>query len=176
MNQKGFVLMETIVVISVLCVILVMLYASYSNIYLKLQNKTLYDNTEYIYKTYLVREYLENNISESNYLNDEIFMVCSNNSTMPCYNETENDSLYKFLKVDAVYITSWNIVDINENMSNLMEPTTIRYYQSLDPKQDDDAYRIIVMFKSENDENKYEYASLRFGSRWLWLKTQKEWQ
>ena len=46
MNQKGFVLMETIVVIFVLCVILVMLYASYSNLLISVQNKSLYDNTE----------------------------------------------------------------------------------------------------------------------------------
>ena len=82
MNQKAFVLMETIVVIFVLCVILVMLYASYSNLLISVQNKSLYDNTEYIYKTQLVREYLEEKneeyIDEVNILVTNVQMIYMN--------------------------------------------------------------------------------------------------
>lgn len=158
MNQKGFVLMETIVVIFVLCVILVMLYASYSNLLISVQNKSLYDNTEYIYKTQLVREYLEEKNEE--YI-DEVNIVCNNDDT----SNQCSDDLYEFLKIQAIYITPWNTGDINDTIANSMEPTTQKYYKYLDPKDIPGAYRIIVMYESENGADGYEYASLKFGSR-----------
>ena len=96
MNQKAFVLMETIVVIFVLCVILVMLYASYSNLLISVQNKSLYDNTEYIYKTQLVREYLEEKNEE--YI-DEVNIVCNNDDT----SNQCSDDLYEFKNSSNLY-------------------------------------------------------------------------
>ena len=61
MKKNGFVLVETIVVILVLCVLLIMLYGGYMNVISAVQRKSYYDNTEYIYKTNLVKEYLETN-------------------------------------------------------------------------------------------------------------------
>jgi len=58
-KSKGFVLMEAIVVISVLCVILVILYGAYSKLLIDVKKKSLYDNTEYIYKTSVIRKYFE---------------------------------------------------------------------------------------------------------------------
>ena len=51
LNKKAFVLLETIVVITVLSVTLIVLYASYSKIISDSRKKMFYDNTEYIYKT-----------------------------------------------------------------------------------------------------------------------------
>jgi len=50
MKKKGFVLMETIIVISVLCVILITLFVSFSTVLIAVEKRTVYDNTEYLIK------------------------------------------------------------------------------------------------------------------------------
>lgn len=170
--KKGFILLETIVVIMVLCVILVMLYSSYSNLLVKVKKKSLYDNTEYIYKTNIVRKYLESEIPESDYNSSLYYVVCRNSvDNNKCYSDNitgnyEND-LFKFLKVEAVYIMLWDTNSINANDLTGFEATTQNYIKSLDPTNES-AFRIVVMYEEENNDTDipiYEYASLRFGSR-----------
>jgi len=176
-NKKGFVLMETIVVITVLCVILVVLYASYFNLLISVKKKRLYDNTEYIYKTEVVREYLEKELEPESYNNSTYMVYCRNanissDSTIKkCYdkdisNNFENE-LFKTLGVEAIYITWWYTPSISPDALKSFEATTQNYIKSMDPT-DESGYRIIGMYKSENNETEidtYEYASLRFGSR-----------
>lgn len=174
MKHKGFVLMETIVVISVLSVVLVMLYGSYSNILTIVQNRSLYDNTEYIYKTALVRDLLESKISKNSYESQPYYVYCSNLSLSGETKCTDistdkiGDKL-TFLGVEAVYITMWNVNDINKLDLLIFEATTQNYIKQLDPPTlNEDASRIIVMYKQENNDTSkpiYEYATLRFGSR-----------
>lgn len=170
--KKGFVLMETIVVISVLCVILIILYASYSKILIGVQKKSLYDNTEYLYKTSIVRDYLEDVISNDSYHSDQIYMYCRNTiSASKCYDESitnnfKND-LFKMMGVESVYITIWNANEIDPNELTRFEATTQNYIKTMDPT-DESGYRIIVMFKDQNNETDkdiYQYASLRFKDR-----------
>ena len=59
MNKKGFVLMETIVVIVVISVALLTLFSSYNKILTKVQSENKNDNPEYLYMTYYVKEYLK---------------------------------------------------------------------------------------------------------------------
>lgn len=172
MKKRGFVLMETIVVITVLCVVLVVLYGAYSKVIVDVKKRSLYDNTEYIYKTNLVRNYLEERLTESAYNSSTYYIYCRNSiSSKKCYDKTisgnyEND-LFSMLKVEAIYITLWNVRDISEIDLTSFEATTQNYIKSLDPT-DEHAFRIIVMYESENNDTDraiYEYASLRFGSR-----------
>ena len=169
-NSKGFVLMETIVVISVLCVVLVVLYAAYSSLISSVHKKSLYDNTEYLYKASVIRKHLESDESlTSAYKSREPYIYCSDllaQSSSSINSCTSSSELFEFMKVKGIYFTSWDVSGDTSNYENL-EATTQRYLRSLDPKHIDGAYRLIVMFSSENseDENEFEYASLRFGSR-----------
>lgn len=167
--------METIIVITVLCVILITLYASYSSLLISVKSKSLYDNTEYIYKTAIIRNYLEeNNYIESWDLNAPAY--CSNSlnkldttikSCKEVLNEDEfQQSLFETLNVEAVYITWWDTNKIlQKDLVANFEPTTQNYIKSLDPTDEyENGRRIIVMFKSENDtedQTVYQYASLR---------------
>lgn len=170
--KRGFVLMETIVVISVLCVILIMLYASYSKILVGVNKKTLYDNTEYLYKASVIRDYLEDKINDEVYQHSQIYVYCRNSiPSAKCYdqsisNEFKND-LFKMMGVESVYITIWNTIEIDPTSIMTFEATTQNYIKTMDPT-DEAGYRIIVMFKDQNnDTNKdiYQYASLRFKGR-----------
>ena len=163
--------METIVVITVLCVVLVVLYAAYSKLLIDVNKKSLYDKTEYIYKTNIVRDYLEERLDANVYSSSSYYVHCSNSLSRKCYDENiagnyQND-LFEFLGVEAVYITLWNVGNISESDLIGFEATTQNYIRRMDPT-DESAFRIIVMFKSENnetDQDVFEYASLRFGSR-----------
>ncbi len=171
--KRGFVLMETIVVVTVLCVILIALYASYYKLLENVHSKSLYDNTEYIYKTVLVREELEKTISYDLYKNSPYYTYCRNQNGAPkkCYTDgvTGNfeNELFKNLKVEAVYITVWDTSSISPESMKGFEPTTQNYIKTMDPT-DEGGFRLIVMYRSENndtDKDVYEYASLMFGSR-----------
>ena len=59
MKNKGFVLIETIVVIVVIGVSLLTLYSSYNRILSKVKAENKYDNSDYMYMTYYIREYLK---------------------------------------------------------------------------------------------------------------------
>lgn len=172
MKNRGFVLMETIVVISVLCIVMVVLYAAYSKVLIDVNKKSLYDKTEYIYKTNLVRNYLEETLPEIEYSSSTHYVYCRNKmEDKLCFDENitgnyEND-LFKALKVEAIYITLWNVANISESDLVGFEATTQHYIKKMDAT-DEDAFRIIVMFDSENNMTGtpvYEYATLRFGSR-----------
>lgn len=170
-KKNGFVLMETIVVISVLCLVLVMLYGAYSNILTNVESKSLYDNTEYIFKTALVRNYLEKIGNVTTY-DDFGITVCQNSdssSSHKCYTSscsTERCQLFKLLKVEGVYITPWNLSSLNSSLpSSKLDATTRKYLKSIDaPDAGIGAKRIAIMYLQENNETTsyiYEYASLK---------------
>lgn len=56
MNKKGFVLMETIVVIVVVSVALLTIFSSYNKILSKLRTENKYDTSEYIYMTKYIKD------------------------------------------------------------------------------------------------------------------------
>lgn len=174
-KSKGFVLMEAIVVISVLCVILVILYGAYSKLLIDVKKKSLYDNTEYIYKTSVIRKYFEEDerdtlkaILESlPTSSNHIYIYCSESldNKKKCENPTlSGHELFSFMNVRGIYFTEWNPEDAN---LETLEPTTKRYFKTFDVRNIDDAYRIVVMYTDENEENGtiYQYATLRIGSR-----------
>lgn len=171
--------METIVVITVLCVVLITLYGAYSNILIGVNKKTHYDNTEYIYKTNLVKKFLldiyPNNEMENYASNGGYYIYCSDilNTSLggieKCSNKNASNgyeqTLYKTLGVSSIYITTWNPETILESdLYQRFEATTQKYIKQLDPPSGT-GFRIIVMFRSENEEDTYEYATLKYEKR-----------
>lgn len=59
MKNKGFVLMETIVVIVVISIALLTIFSSYSKILSKVKAENKYDTSEYIYLTKYIKNYLK---------------------------------------------------------------------------------------------------------------------
>ena len=165
MKNKGFVLVETIVVILVLCVLLIMLYGGYMNVISAVQRKSYYDNTEYIYKTNLVKEYFEDS-GFSGYDGSSVYIYCQGNSDCLGNGDTYFKSLVTNMRINSIYFTKWFTSDINSGELSDLEATTQNYIKKLDPTKES-GYRIIVMYVDENNFNInptiYQYASLRFG-------------
>lgn len=184
-NRRAFVLLETIVVITVLCVILVVLYASYSKVLIDVNKRAIYDNSEYIYKTAVIRDYLEEelltskNQNISNYMGSNFLKVyCSDN--MIGEKKCNADEFLNFIGAQSIYFTKWDTSSLSTADFRTLEATTQSYIKTLDTVSADGVFRIIVMYKDENiynDESErfvldaddieedYQYATLRFGNR-----------
>jgi len=156
MNKKGFVLMETITVVTVLCFVLAMLFASFNVIISKLQKNNTYDNTEYIYKTYMIREEL---VSSNVSVNERINIIKPQDDYLNDYQK----KLFEWLNVVEVYIILWDPAGYKSGELNGLKPTTQQYIRSLDPYEDAD-YRIVVMYEDVNSDkdSAYQYASLKW--------------
>lgn len=159
LNNKAYVLVETIVVISVLCVILIALYGAYSSMIINIEKRNLYDNTDYLYRTKFVRDYIENEDSV-NFINDKIYCQDDDN---PCYTNTcttEKCNLFRFLNVKGIYIFGW---DEKVKYVAGVNASTLRYINSIDATSEDHGTkRLVVMYEEvENGVRKNEYASLK---------------
>jgi len=180
-NNKGFVMLETIIVLSVLCIILISLYGGYVSLIKNAKSTMYYDNTEYLYKTYILGKYLQKNvIGEGSY-------ACANCTQPYTYCKTKShpcesieapyyiESLIKSMRVKAIYITKWDTSYLNEQpeLMNLFEASVQRYIKQLNPvKKEDGKHRIIIMYEDEIrcKSNAYgacethQFASVEFNS------------
>ena len=172
-RNGGFVLMETIVVISVLCVVLLVLYGAYSKMLLDVSSRSLHDNTEYIYKSEVLRDYLEDKIDIVDFMGTNfVSAYCSDQLSQftSCTKETSLDGndLFEFMGVKGIYFILWDKNTYTTGRYAELEPTTQQYINTIDAAIPSEAYRMmVVMYASENNyvEDEYEYAYLRFGSR-----------
>ena len=131
MNKKGFVLIETIVVILVLCVLLIMLYGGYMNVITSVQKKSHYDNTEYIYKTTLVKDYLLE--INTNIETETIITICQGKDRcLERFTDNYMKELINQMHINSIYITNWNPASIGKNNFSSLEATTQNYLNKLD--------------------------------------------
>lgn len=59
-NKKGFVFVETIVVVAVLTISLLMVYATYSSMIMKEKTRIKYNDSVYMYRTYYLTKFFKN--------------------------------------------------------------------------------------------------------------------
>ena len=130
MNKKGFIFIETLIVIAVLTVSLIMTYSSYSSMIVKENVRIKYNDSAYMYRTYYLSQFLRNFrldlVAET--LNDVDIgdgynMIsgfdCSGNIFL---NEEENvgfcEALFSNLNISAAYITYNDLSFIQEECVN----------------------------------------------------------
>ena len=147
-NIKGFVMIETIIVIIILTVGLISLYSSYSVILSKSKVKSNYDNIEYLYKAYFIGNYLVDNNVFSNFT---------------LYNSNNSDNNLGFiinnLLIDKIYVIPKDF-DYKEIIPNL-DGSSIAYFNKW-KYYDKNKINIIVKFKSEDVPSKINFASVVF--------------
>ena len=116
-NNKGFVFVETIVLIAVLVIGLVMVYVSLSSVLSNEKRRSTYDDVAYIYRTYYLEDYLTSlNIEDfvKYYMKDQNKLL----QEFTC----NNPILYSVNYVDQDLTTS----DIEFNISNMSEADLIK--------------------------------------------------
>lgn len=152
-NNKGFVMIETIIVICVLSIGLISLYSSYSLILSKTNTKSTYDNSEYLYKTYFVAKELK------------LKNITSINGNIEEKTSSIDQIIKDNFKIKAVYLTKMNPSSVNLLS---LDGTTINYIRTLNDYDDANSndLRIIVKYEEESIYNaeikKTNFASLDY--------------
>lgn len=155
-KKKGFVLMEAIVVIVVISVALITLFTSYNKILSKVNEENKYDLSEYLYKTYYIREYLRTNITGE----DKIFDIGNANNSdnlinysTELYNGISVLTTFSSYEIKNIYIlTNLNGEKTNENL-RYFDAYMIDYIRQLDV--DDKDTLIIVEYSKLARDMKY---------------------
>ncbi len=111
--KKGFALLETIIAITFLAVSLLMLYGTFTTMVSNSRRNVYYDNVSDIYKVYYLKEYLFANGFSEVIDNQDIKQVkCEDLKIASCA------KLFKTLKVNNLYITKYDLKNIDTSKYN----------------------------------------------------------
>lgn len=139
MNKKGFVLMETIVVIVVVSVALLTIFSSYNKILSKLRTENKYDTSEYIYMTKYIKDYMQNNQSSLGISVGDI----SNDVTNYLSNISNSNNLKSLYGVEKIYLLT-NLNNFGSSKTKV-DAYMIDYIKKLDVRDQDKL--LIVEYK-----------------------------
>lgn len=188
-RKKGFIFIETLIVIAVLTLSLLMTYSAYNGAVAKENIRIHYDDAAYMYRTYYITRFLKDfnlNIVKD-YLNKEnnkylFYLKCQDSALF--YGRENNkdlcDNIWNQFHISNIYITFENLQDLqkcnnNNNMCqllNLIYPEDAANYLKTIGGKEDDGYRIIIEYKETKDgevctdDNKkceYHYTTLSLG-------------
>ncbi len=143
MNKKGFVFVETIIVIAVIMTILIMLYGSFISILNQERRDMTFDDVTYVYRTFYIEDFLVS-LNLEQYIKDHLETPNSAGkmpllATFTCH----DDSLYNLrdengnnnpseedkknfcealtdggrLEVENIYITRYDVSDLTSCMN-----------------------------------------------------------
>jgi hypothetical protein len=147
MTKKGFVFIETIIVIVLLSVGIASMYSLMSNITTDIKMRKYFDNISDLYKTNIIRNNTNKNLTGSTYLE-----ITKDNCTS--YMSSNCNSLLTDLEVERVVISFTNLDNIINSDTTL--PNSLNEYLKTINSYKTNKY-IIVNYKYNN---KNYYASL----------------
>lgn len=146
-NKKGFVLIETIIVMSVISLSMIILYSTYNKMLNSYGSISFYDNVEDIYTAYYIYG-LSNNLGYNS--SSQIINVSGN---------TYNDILSNF-NIEKIYY--FNETDVNKLTNDTLDllkydGTTINYLNSIKNKinKNCDSEPCLTIIKISRDNHYY---------------------
>lgn len=182
MKKNGFVFMETIVVISILSITLILLFASYSQILRKSREKNTFDTLETIYKTYYIKDIIDEYQSSKGLSGNSVQYFVNNSgecnsksftggTSFICdFSKNDYNGYLKQAKlayeVDKIYYLNPNKIvkspDANTWL-NTFDATTIDYI--LDVGDSTDYNILLVKYKKKYSDGTYEviHSSMEVG-------------
>ena len=147
MTKEGFVFIETIIVIVLLSVGIASMYSLMTNITTDIKTRKYFDNISDLYKTNIIRNNTNKNLTGSTYLE-----ITKDNCTS--YMSSNCNSLLTDLEVERVVINFTNLDNIINSDTTL--PNSLNEYLKTINSYKTNKY-IIVNYKYNN---KNYYASL----------------
>lgn len=141
MKNKGFVLMETIIVIVVISVALLTIFSSYNKILTKVKAENKYDTSEYIYMTEYIKGYLKDCSSSLTVYGMGTNETITKNKTLNNYytdtsckvNSVKGSS---HLNIKKIYLLQY-INDVNNDDLKKFDAYMIDYIRKLDVGNND---------------------------------------
>ena len=149
--KKGFVFIETLIVLVVLCVSIVSLYGLYTKIATDINARRYYDNIGDLYKTDLIRNFISQSTIEST--TNFITITPSNCSS---FMKDGCKTVLETLNVQNVYINNSDINVILASSTKTLNNSSREYFQTISRNKNT---RFIVVNFKYNGRN--YYASLR---------------
>ena len=153
-NNKGFVLLETVITICVLSVVLISLYSSYAYILRKSLQRNTYDVTESIYEGYYITELIKNKYTS---INNYVTNNCTNlNPGYKCEitDTSELKELKRVYMVDKLYYINPKTFYSNHDQLNKLDATTIDYINTIGVSNNRDM--LIIKYKIIYQDGTYE--------------------
>ncbi len=149
--KKGFVFLETLLVMVVLSIAVLGVYSTYVSVSSNINSRTYYDNIGDLYKTDIVRKW----INESSLVTSNNYIII-NSSNCSSYMNISNCSDYMdYLLVENIYINNSNIATLLELNDTELSNSLKLYIKTMN---NDNKRYIIVNYKRNN---KNYYSSLR---------------
>ncbi len=165
-NKNGFVLIETIIVMSVLLIGMIILYSNYNKMIINSSKVNYYDNVEDMYTAYYAYKYvndLTNWDSDSSYKIINIDDMSDNDNYKGIFKNLKIEKIYFFSKNGFNNIFESTNVDCDKNKNQLLcyDGTTINYLKSIENKNEitkcDDSNKVpcITIVKINRDDHYY---------------------
>ena len=136
MNKKGFMFVETIMVMTILTTSLITIYITFSRVLINEKRRAMFDDTSYLYRTYLLEDYLVS-LNLNNYIKKYLVdagkkIIVFNAEDGSLYNIYEYGSRNDkeagkqafsnkvisngddYLQISRIYITYYNVNDLKQ--------------------------------------------------------------
>lgn len=153
-NEKGFMLLETLIVTTFVAGVLILLFVQFSNLSRKYESSYKYNTVEGIYALDDIREYIEyedfityidDNIATDRYIDITNCSLFKSKETCLNLIETEN--------IDRVFVTT-NLVPTDR--ITRYDEEFLEFINKIN-EEGDEPYRLVASFKNST------YATIRFG-------------
>lgn len=182
LNNKGFVMMETLVVAVFIMVIFTIMYTNYYPLIGEYERREVFDDVDGKYAAFWIKRFIQHDSFELtpsmiNNINSYTYVKVSCNNINDSYRKTMCNKLVDELEVKGgssnpnIYLTKYSLVDFKTKVKadNNYSTFTGGLHDYLDylPNYDKVAslnfadYRIIVEFeRTKNDTKYYAYATI----------------
>lgn len=185
--KKGFILVETIIVITILATSLLLIYSSFNSLLVNEKRRMYFDDPVYLYRTYYILDFFQTN-NVFNYVDDVLGENVVSNENLLVEVSCNNAEIFvpgsttkafcekliatKYLEVEHIYFTHYDLGPLTECTDEddetcqrhpslrSLTPNAVSYLRTLGSTPGD-GYRIVIEFvKEEKLKKKYFYASL----------------
>lgn len=150
LNKKGFIFIETIIVLTITMVCLVSLYSGFNLVIKNIENKKYYDNINDIYKVNIAKKLINNNTSTNQYLD-----ITENNCVY--YMDSNCALVFNNLGINHFVITGNDVSKLYDFKDEVFTNSFVKYIKTLDK----DSNHVIIIRK---EDNRNFYASLKYRS------------
>lgn len=149
--KKGFVFLETLLVMVVLSIAVLGVYSTYVSVTSNIDSRTYYDNIGDLYKTEIVRNWID----ENNLITSENYIKITSSNCSSYMSITNCSDYMDYLQIENIYINNSNIATLLELNDNRLSNSLKLYIKTMN---NDNKRYIIVNYKRNN---KNYYSSLR---------------
>lgn len=190
-NKKGFVFVETIIVVAILITSLLYLYSTYISLTNNEKERLLYDDVSYLYRAYYVKKYFSSqridrvigNLSNEDSFDNVNYVLSFGCGNSDLFDDVDKEGgfcelMSQELHISNLYVTYSDLSAIQTCTNDLglcsvfsrVNPSFGTYLRTIGGKGES-GYRIIVEFRedgkgnacSDDEHCKYYFSTLRLG-------------